>query len=47
MDVGALLAVQIDDYAKSKVPTYPTKYLQKTVKTGKKHLGRMLHYFPF
>jgi hypothetical protein len=47
MDVGAMLALQIDNYAYSKVKTYPQRYLHNIVKHGKCHIGRMLHYFPF
>jgi len=46
-DVGALLALHIDGYVRSKVNTYPENYLHKIIKTGKSHVGRMLHYFPF
>lgn len=47
MDVGALLALQIDGYARSRVNTYPEKYLHNIIKNGKSHIGRILHYFPF
>lgn len=46
-DVGALLALQIDDYAQSRVSTYPTKSLHNIIKKGRSHVGRMLHYFPY
>jgi len=47
IDVGALLALQIDSYAQEKVSTYPSKYLHTIIKEGKSHVGRMLHYFPY
>ena len=47
MDVGALLALQIDAFAKSQSPNYPEKNLHHTIKNGHCHIGRMLHYFPF
>ena len=47
MDVGAMLAIQIDGYAKSQAPHYPTRNLHKTITKGRSHIGRMLHYFPY
>ena len=47
MDVGALLALQIDAFAKSRIPNYEEKALHRMVTEGKCHIGRMLHYFPF
>lgn len=47
IDTGALLALQIDAYAHSKVNTYPKNYLHNIIKDGQSHVGRMLHYFPF
>ena len=47
MEVGAMLALQIDAFAQSKLPTYPHRYLHKIIKHGKSHIGRMLHYFPY
>lgn len=47
IEVGAMLALQIDNYTRSKVKTYPEKYLHKMIRNGKSHIGRMLHYFPF
>jgi len=47
MDVGALLALQIDAYAQSRVSTYPTNYLNRIIKSGHCHIGRILHYFPY
>jgi len=47
MDVGAMLALQIDSYAQSRVSTYPNKYLHHIIKEGKSHIGRILHYFPY
>ncbi len=44
---GALLALQIDAYAQSRVSTYPSKMLHRIIKEGQSHTGRMLHYFPF
>jgi hypothetical protein len=46
-DTGALLALQIDAYAQSRVSTYPSKLLHRIIKEGKSHTGRMLYYFPF
>ena len=39
--------MQIDNYIKSKLPSYPEKQLQNIIEEGKLHLGRMLHYYPF
>ena len=47
MNVGAMLALQIDAYARSKIKAYPNRLLHNTIKHGKSHIGRMLHYFPF
>lgn len=47
IDVGALLALQIDAYAQERVSTYPSKYLHRIIKEGQSHVGRMLHYFPY
>ena len=47
MDVGAMLAVQIDAYAKSVCSSYPEHSLQDIIRQGHSHIGRMLHYFPF
>lgn len=46
-DTGALLALHIDEFIRSKVNTYPEKYLHNIIKNGKSHIGRMLHYFPY
>jgi hypothetical protein len=47
LDVGAMLSLQIDNYAYSKVKSYPQRLLHNIVKHGKGHIGRMLHYFSF
>ena len=47
MEVGAMLALQIDAYVGSKLQSYPHRHLHKTIRFGKSHIGRMLHYFPF
>ena len=47
MEVGAMLALQIDAYAHATVKTYPDRWLNKIIKHGKCHVGRMLHYFPY
>lgn len=47
MEVGALLAYQIDNYTASCVPNYPKGRLERIVTKGRNHVGRMLHYFPF
>ena len=47
MDVGCMLALQIDAYARSQLKAYPDKHLHKIIKHGKSHIGRMLHYFPY
>ena len=47
IETGALLAWQIDDYARSKVSTYPENHLRNMIKMGRSHIGRILHYFPF
>lgn len=46
-DTGALLALQIDAFAQSKISTYSDKRLHRIIKEGQSHTGRMLHYFPF
>lgn len=47
MNVGALLAQQIDRYAKANIPTYEKDKLTRIISTGHNHIGRMLNYFPF
>lgn len=47
IEVGILLAQQIDSYAKSVVGTYENNHLERIISTGHGHIGRMLHYFPF
>jgi hypothetical protein len=47
MDVGAMLALQIDEYAQEQISTYPKHRLYNIIKNGKSHIGRMLHYFPY
>ena len=47
INVGAMLALQIDSYIGSKLKTYPYRHLHNTIKHGTCHIGRMLHYFPF
>ena len=47
MQVGALVALQVDAYAKSQAPNYPEHHLHSTITKGHCHIGRMLHYFPF
>lgn len=47
IDVGALLARQIDAYAHSQISTYPLDKLHNIITNGSSHVGRMLHYYPF
>ena len=47
IEVGTLLALHVDDYARSKVSTYPEKHLHNIIKNSNSHFGRMLHYFPY
>jgi hypothetical protein len=47
LEVAAMVSFQIDNYAYSKVKSYPKGYLHNIVKHGKSHIGRMLHYYPF
>ena len=45
--VGGLLARQIDAYAYSVVKNYDKDHLYRIISTGRSHVGRLLHYFPF
>ena len=47
IDVGALVARQIDRYAHSKQNSYPQGKLENVITNGIGHIGRLLHYFPF
>jgi hypothetical protein len=47
MEVGALLALQIDAYAHGRNSNYPKTSLHEIITKGRSHVGRMLHYFPF
>jgi len=47
IEVGALLALQIDSFAESRVSSYPHNYLNSIITTGRAHVGRILHYYPF
>lgn len=47
MEVGAMLAKQIDAYASKNIPSYPKDNLYRIITTGHGHIGRALHYFPF
>ena len=47
IDVGILLAKQIDQYMIANVPTYEKDHLTRVIQTGHSHIGRMLNYFPF
>lgn len=47
MEVGGYLARQIDSYTHKHVATYPKDHLQRIISTGRGHIGRILHYFPF
>jgi hypothetical protein len=44
---GALLSQQIDSAASKKVKNYKKDHLNKIIREGNQHIGRMLHYFPF
>lgn len=47
IEVGTLLAKQIDQFAKANIPTYENDHLTRIISTGHNHIGRMLNYFPF
>ena len=47
IETGAMLAKQIDSFAKSNIATYKPDHLTRIVSTGHSHIGRMLNYFPF
>lgn len=47
MQVGALLAKQVDALASKNVQDYQKDFLYKVVTQGRNHIGRILHYFPF
>ena len=47
IEVGSLLAKQIDAYASKNIKTYPKDNLHRIISTGTGHIGRALHYFPF
>ena len=44
---GAMLAQQIDSAASKKVKGYQKDHLNRIITTGRSHIGRLLHYFPF
>lgn len=47
IQVGVMVAHQIDEIAHAKCPTYPKNKLHDIIKKGGAHVGRLLHYFPF
>lgn len=47
INVGSLVAKQIDAVARKHNPTYEKDRLYKVIKHGNSHIGRLLHYFPF
>lgn len=47
MNTGILLAQQIDAFASSKMVNYEKNQLTRIITEGRKHVGRMLHYFPY
>lgn len=47
IQVGILLAKQIDAFTYKNIKTYPRDNLQRIISTGHGHIGRILHYFPF
>lgn len=47
MNVGAMLAQQIDRYSSKNVPKYQKDHLNQIITQGKGHIGRILHYFPY
>ncbi len=47
IDIGALLAIQIDGYAKHNIKNYQPNHLERIISQGRNHIGRCLHYFPF
>ena len=47
IDVGILLAQQIDSYVGETIPSYEKNQLTRIISSGKSHIGRMLHYFPY
>jgi len=46
VEVGLLVAVQCDNYARAKSPSYPPTLLQEVIKHSRIAKGRLLHYFP-
>lgn len=47
IDTGALVAKQIDGYAKKVLPSPMKLSMTDLVTNGKYHIGRLLHYFAF
>ena len=47
IDVGLLLATQMDKFVSQKIPTFKKDTLTKVLTEGMTHTGRMLHYYPF
>ena len=47
IDVGIMLAKQIDVYAGKNISTYQKDHLTRVISQGHGHIGRMLHYFPY
>ena len=45
--VGGLLAKQIDSFGFKNTKNYEKDSLYRVITTGKNHVGRLLHYFPF
>ena len=47
IDIGKLIARQIDRFVMKKIPTYRKDQLLELLEKGTGHTGRLLHYFPF
>jgi len=47
MEVGVLLAKQIDKLVNKELPQYPKGKLEEVIRNGTGHIGRLLHYLPF
>ncbi|KAM7209396.1 hypothetical protein V8F20_000446 [Naviculisporaceae sp. PSN 640] len=46
IDVAVLVARACDQFAETKIPAYPSAYLEKVVSTSTTTKARLLHYFP-
>ncbi|RUS18984.1 Clavaminate synthase-like protein [Endogone sp. FLAS-F59071] len=46
VDVGKMVARACDEFVATKVPDYPSTYLQRIIADSQTHKARLLHYFP-